>query len=85
MSTSSSVAQSAAATSELLKDYWNEEQLAAELDNCSVKTLRRWEEEKSGPPITKIGRKNFYRKAAVAEWLRSCEESGRKRRPKVVR
>jgi helix-turn-helix protein len=81
MSTSPSVlpAGSSALTSELLEGYWNEEQLAAELDGCSVKTIRRWAEERSGPPVTKVGRKNYYRKVAVAAWLLSREESGRRR------
>lgn len=78
MSTSAPVL-TVGSSSELLKDYWNEEQLAVELDT-SVKSLRRWEEEKTGPPITKIGRRNYYRKSSVATWLLSREESRRRRR-----
>ena len=34
-------------------------------------TARRWRELGYGPPFVRIGRRVFYRKADVAEWLAS--------------
>ncbi len=48
----------------------------AELANglsISVRTLRRWETMKIGPPPIRIGRIVRYRMSAVDEWLRQAE------------
>jgi hypothetical protein len=55
---------------ELLKD----EQLAAELRK-SVKTLVRWENDETGPPVTRMGRDPLYYRPSVEKWLRSQEQS----------
>jgi hypothetical protein len=52
----------------LLDDYVTTEQLAAELDVAPL-TLLRWRAQKLGPPITRIGRKVFYRRSRARQWL----------------
>ena len=66
----------------LLGDYFDERELAREL-KMSLKTLHRWAEQGRGPVRSKIGRRTFYSRQAVAAWLESCEQSkrdGRRRR-----
>jgi len=58
--------------SNVLEEYIPDEQLAAELDK-SPRTLARWRRLREGPPVTKIGKKIFYRRSAVKEWLASLE------------
>jgi predicted DNA-binding transcriptional regulator AlpA len=53
--------------------------LAQELD-LSVETLRRWEAQRTGPPSVRAGRKVFYRRAAVEEWLEEQEHRAPRRR-----
>lgn len=55
-----------------LDDFHTPEGLAAQLRIC-LKTLERWRVLGQGPRITKIGRRVYYRKSAVAAWLASCE------------
>ena len=43
-------------------------------------TLRRWEAQRIGPPSVRAGRKVFYRRAAVEEWLEEQEQSAPRRR-----
>jgi len=38
------------------------------------RTAHRWQALKTGPARIKIGRKLFYRKSAIAEWLRKREQ-----------
>ena len=38
-------------------------------------TLSRWEARRQGPPCTRIGRKTFYRRAAIQEWIRAQEQA----------
>jgi hypothetical protein len=57
----------------LLDEYWPPAELAAELNVCQ-KTLDRWRVEGSGPPITKIGRKTYYSRTGVVDWLRAREQ-----------
>jgi hypothetical protein len=52
----------------VLSDYQSEQELAIDLDIC-VRTLRRWNEARIGPPRVLIGRRAMYRRQAVAEWL----------------
>ena len=42
--------------------------------NVSEKTINRWYAERKGPPRVKVGRKVFYRKEAVLEWIARQEE-----------
>jgi hypothetical protein len=60
------------ASNHLLSDYYDEHQLAEELDH-DVRTLRGWRRYGKGPPFTRIGRRAFYRKSAVVEWLLARE------------
>lgn len=54
--------------SAVLDDFFTRTALAAELGVCE-RTLIRWKDCGSGPPITKVGARPLYRKAAVAAWL----------------
>lgn len=58
--------------SRLLEEYAPKAEAAREL-NVSPRTLDRWWHERSGPPRTKIGYKIYYRRDALAEWVRSHE------------
>jgi hypothetical protein len=62
-----------------LTGYQSDDELAEELDR-SPRTLARWRAARTGPPYVVIGRRIFYRRAAVAEWLlkreRGFEENG---------
>jgi predicted DNA-binding transcriptional regulator AlpA len=58
---------------DLLADWISREQLARAL-GLTADTLSRWEARRQGPPCTRIGRKTFYRRAAIQEWIRSQEQ-----------
>lgn len=53
--------------------------LALEL-GLSVDTLRRWEAQRTGPPCVRAGRKVYYRRAAVEDWLEEQEQDAPRRR-----
>lgn len=57
----------------LLDDYLSTEELAAELGIAPI-TLKRWQGLKQGPPVTRIGRRVLYRRAAVQAWLVKQEQ-----------
>ena len=57
----------------LLAKYMTPTQCAAEL-GIDKRTLERWHRLREAPPRTKIGKRVLYRREAVAEWLRSCEQ-----------
>ena len=59
---------------DLLADWISREQLACALD-LTTDTLARWEARRQGPPCTRIGRKTFYRRAAIQEWIRAQEQA----------
>ena len=59
---------------DLLADWISREQLACALD-LTTDTLSRWEARRQGPPCTRIGRKTFYRRAAIQEWIRAQEQA----------
>ena len=46
--------------------------LALEL-GVTVDTLRRWEAQRFGPPCVRAGRKVYYRRDAVHDWLQLQE------------
>ncbi len=73
------LAASENAPAHITQEYWTEPELAAEL-NRDVRTLRRWNALRVGPPVTKIGNANFYRKAAVFRWLVEREQKPLRRR-----
>ncbi|MCC5974179.1 MAG: helix-turn-helix domain-containing protein [Rubellimicrobium sp.] len=56
----------------LLGGWISRADLARELE-VTEGTLRRWASERSGPPYIRAGRKVFYRRSAVVEWLEDQE------------
>jgi hypothetical protein len=56
-----------------LADYQSEDELAEDLDR-SPRTLARWRAARIGPPYVVIGRRIFYRRAAIAQWLLKREK-----------
>ncbi len=59
-------------TSKLLDEYLSPEQLADELEK-SPRTIARWDSLRIGPPKTVIGKKPYYRREAVRQWLLAQE------------
>ena len=57
----------------LLDDYLKASELAKEL-GLSRRTLDRWRWTRQGPPIVTIGKRVFYRKDSVREWLEGREQ-----------
>lgn len=57
----------------LLADWISRERLAEAL-GLTTDTLSRWEARRHGPPCTRIGRKTWYRRAAIQEWLLAQEQ-----------
>jgi predicted DNA-binding transcriptional regulator AlpA len=57
----------------LLADWISREQLARAL-GLTADTLARWEARRQGPPCTRIGRKTFYRRVAIQEWIQAQEQ-----------
>ena len=58
---------------DILADYITRKDLAAQLGR-SVRSLERWEEERTGPDVTRVGRSVLYRVDSVRDWLRSREQ-----------
>ena len=58
----------------LLADWMTRDQLAEQL-MLTPDTLSRWEARREGPPCMRVGRKVFYRRTSVEEWLLSREQS----------
>ena len=56
----------------LLGGWISRADLAQELE-VTEGTLRRWAAERWGPPCIRAGRKVFYRRTAVVEWLEDQE------------
>lgn len=61
-----------AAVAELLADYWSEAELAKEI-NKSLRTVRKWREQKIGPPYAMLGKTPIYPKPGSRDWLKSLE------------
>ncbi len=57
----------------LLDDYLTPDQLAEELGK-SVRTIARWDGLRIGPPKTVIGKKPYYRREGVRQWLLRQEQ-----------
>lgn len=55
-----------------LKDYRTEEDWAAER-GVGLRTIRKERALRTGPAFVKIGRKIFYRPAAIEAWLLAQE------------
>jgi hypothetical protein len=47
------------------------QQRVAEILAGSVRTLQRWNKRNIGPPLTKVGRRNFYDLEQLTNWLRA--------------
>jgi excisionase family DNA binding protein len=47
---------------------------AAELLQVSLRTLRRWRTQGTGPPVVWVGRSPRYLRAEVLEWVRAQRE-----------
>jgi hypothetical protein len=59
----------------LLADFLPKKKAAIELDICE-QTLDRWRRLGEGPPITKIGRRVYYRRSTLQAWLCAREQQG---------
>jgi len=57
----------------LLDDFLSAPQLASEL-GVSPRTVQRWHRLREAPPVTRIGRRVYYHRSAVEQWLRSREQ-----------
>ena len=62
----------------LLSGWISRTDLAQQLD-VTESTLRRWEAERRGPPCVRAGRKIYYRRSAVLDWLEEQEGLGQRR------
>jgi len=58
----------------LLSDWISREHLAEDL-MLTPDTLSRWEARREGPPCMRIGRKVFYHRSRVEQWLLNREQS----------
>ena len=56
----------------LLVGWISRLELALEL-GVTVETLRRWEAQRFGPPCVRAGRKVYYRRDGVHDWLQLQE------------
>jgi hypothetical protein len=57
----------------LIAEFMSRAELAAALHK-GERQLQRYEQLGTGPPPIRVGKTIFYRRAAVAEWLRSLEK-----------
>jgi len=56
----------------VLANFMDTDGLAAELDVTPL-TLVRWRLQKTGPPVTRLGRRILYRRSSVQAWLAAQE------------
>ena len=56
----------------LNEDLLTPDEFAQELDTTR-RTIDRWHSRRIGPPRIKVGRKVYYRREAVRDWLLSNE------------
>ncbi len=56
----------------LLAEYLTPDELAEELGK-SPRTIARWDGLRIGPPKTVIGKKTYFRREAVRQWLLTQE------------
>ncbi len=63
----------------LLGGWISRTDLALQL-GVSEDTLRRWDVLRSGPPCIRAGRKVFYRRTGVLEWLDDQENNATRRK-----
>jgi hypothetical protein len=60
------------ANAPLLAGYLSEPQMAVQL-GVTVRTLWRWRKQRTGPPVTFVGRTPMYLTESAHAWLRSRE------------
>ncbi len=78
MQQQSNTNRSAGSSGTLLGGWISRSDLAQELE-VTEGTLRRWAAERWGPPCIRAGRKVFYRRSAVVEWLEDQEAADLRR------
>jgi predicted DNA-binding transcriptional regulator AlpA len=59
-------------TQNLLADFLEQEEAAAELKVCR-RTLDRWRRLGEGPPIIKLGRRVLYSRSSLLAWIAAQE------------
>ncbi len=59
----------------LLADFLPRREAAVEPDVCE-RTLDRWRRLGDRPPVTKIGRRAYYRRQTLLAWLCAREQQG---------
>jgi hypothetical protein len=52
-----------------------EDETIAEVGVRCTRTLRRWRDLRQGPPHLRIGRKIYYRRGALQQWLLAREHA----------
>jgi hypothetical protein len=62
---------------DLLSDFLTEGQLG-QLLSKNVRTLRRWNAARQGPPRIVVGRTILYRKSSIVDWLASHERCAKR-------
>ena len=55
----------------ILAGYLSETELAQEL-GVTRATIRNWKAQGEAPAVTRIGKKIFYARTDVRDWLQSC-------------
>ena len=58
----------------ILADFLTQGEAAAQL-RVSKRTLERWERLREGPPITRLGRRIFYKRQSLRAWIHSRERA----------
>ena len=58
------------AVAEVLAEYLSRNELAHQLEK-STRTLERWERQRIGPTVTKLGNRTLYHIDDVRTWLRA--------------
>lgn len=56
-------------------EAFSSEKDTAEMLGLKVSTLRNWGAQRKGPPRIRIGRKLFYRREALLDWMKSQERT----------
>jgi hypothetical protein len=62
---------------DLLGEFLTESQLG-QLLRRNVRTLRRWNASRQGPPRIVVGRTILYKKSSVVEWLTAHERRAKR-------